>query len=208
MFGSFLIWVSVIFTGLNNDNVNWENASIVMSDGEVLIKQIRILDDHEAIVVRQGRGQAIIPVHKIIRLQYYDQASDRNHAYEVFRVKERGITHHKLFEIAKNGKVRILSKNKPNLIYRPEILSKGSRVWVRQASGDLMATDYYVFMNGKVISLEKFKSDILPTLLIEYPPLEHLIKNNNFDLDILGHRTIVIMHYNLMQEDRQVAFSK
>lgn len=204
---SVYVMLAVLCLGSANDkNDSWYDGKIVMTNGEIVRSRFAIVHDHEALLIKKVKGQLVIPAHKIMSFDFYDPEEGHQRNYRVFTQKVKGYNCHKFYEVVKWGKVPILRKTTTNARYRGNTPYSVSRVWSKNLQSEWVAQDYYAYIDGRMISLDKFRRKILPVLIKSEPlALKNLILEEKLNFDTLGHRVVLIVHYNLIQEDGSVA---
>lgn len=196
---ALVLWALLCAGSAEGDKYNWYQGSVTMTNGEVISNRLAIVHSHETILIKKQKGCKVIPAYKIASFNYYDPQKKAYRDYKVITGRKKGIKNHKFYEIINTGKVEILRRVQSEL-YKDRVLNSVSRIWISNGK-QLEAYDYFVHINDEIVSLDRFKKDILPYLLQDNEEsIKSLIKDRKLRLETLGHRVVVIMYYNLIAE--------
>lgn len=162
----------------------WESGVLITEKKEVVVGSLVYYAAHDAVLLKQPDGTVdLFPSHKISSFRFYDSKADINRQFICLDKMDVSPTN-TLMEIVLNGSLKVLRKLK----------FRGSEL---ATADDAEGFHYFVLMDNELVSLQHFRSKVLPALLKKFPDeLSSLIaKNKNqFQADAMAIR--IVKEYN------------
>jgi hypothetical protein len=146
----------VISLGVFCQELVWESGALITKKKEVVVGSLVYYAAHDAVLLKHPDGNVdLFPSRKISSFRFYDSKADINRQF-ICLDKKDALTTNNLMEIVLNGPVKILRKLK----------FRGSEL---ATADDAEEFYYFVLMDNELISLQQFKSKVLPALLKKFP---------------------------------------
>lgn len=162
----------------------WESGVLITKKKEVVVGSLVYYAAHDAVLLKHPDGSVdLFPSRKISSFRFYDAKADINRQF-ICLDKNDALSANTLMEIVLNGSLKILRKLK----------FRGSEL---ATADDAEGFHYYVLMDNELVSLQHFRSKVLPALLKKYPDeLSSLIaqKKNQSQADAVAIQ--IVKEYN------------
>lgn len=166
-------------------------GSVVLYKQDVVLGRISVFPEHDLVVLKSNTGTMVLPAHKIESVYYYDSTTNLNRRYISWVDQESSYTHHKLFEVVIMGKIPVVRRPMP-----------GSR-----KSDKAESFNYFLFYQGAIIELQKFKKLVYAELIIKSKELEAFVKKERLDPAQSGNALRIIKQYNLQDHYEALAMN-
>ena len=179
---SFIILLSSIANA--NEGPRWYQGSIVLASGEVLTGEISVEQEFNAMLFRNDSSFSFYSADKVSSVYFYDADEKINRRF--LTVNDPS---HKsfpiLFEMVVNGYVKI--------VRRLNMINPQSNTY-----------KYFCLQNGRLISMNKFRSDVYPSLLNAMPNLSSVIKQEGWNIGDLRDSIIIAQYYNTIVRNNPI----
>ncbi len=134
----------------------WESGVLITKKKEVVVGSLVYYAAHEAVLLKHPDGSVdLFPSRKISSFRFYDSKADINRQFICLNKKDE-LSSNNLMEIVLNGSVKILRKLK----------FRGSELTTAEDAEEFY---YFVLMDDELVSLQQFRSKVLPALLKKFP---------------------------------------
>lgn len=158
----------------------WSSGSVVLKDRQVLTGEIQF---HSDVLLMKAEDQVIVyPAHRVSSFRFYDAMANINRYYLSLRHPGFAFPVLHFYEVVTWGAVCVVRRSNYPLLNN---------------NGDEKEYTYFSWQENEMTSLRKFRSDIYPTLLQQYPLLlKEFVATQNLNPNRMGDAIRIIKYYN------------
>jgi len=173
-----LLFALAAKTSFCQSNQHWYQGSIVLMDNNVLVGEMMVHLDFNALVFRSDAGVIVLPDHKVHSFRYYDREQNINRQFVTLTNQQKRPS---FYELVINGEVSIV-----------RTLDR----WHSQLRDDKEDYTYFFLHRKNLIPIRYFKRKILPDLLNTRPDLNQWVKAERLDLNNEINALLIVKEYN------------
>ncbi len=160
----------------------WYMGSVQLSSSKIVQGKVAIKPDHNVVLFRVGEETMVFPAHKVMAVRIYDEDELTVRNFVTLHLELGAQSVYKFYEVLVDGKVSILR--------RQQVGWQGIHI-------EIMDYDYFVWHEGKLMELFKFKKKVYPQM-VEHSDgtIKTYVRANHLSLSRLEHLIKIAAYYN------------
>jgi hypothetical protein len=169
----------------------WYTGSVQLTSSKVVHGKISIKPDHNVVLFKIGDENMVFPAHKVMSVRIYDEEELTVRNFVTLHLELGPQSVYQFYEVLVEGQVSILRRQ---------------QVGWHAIQIEITDYDYFVWYDGKLMELFKFKKKVYPQLVSQSDgTIKSFVRANHLTLSRLEHLMKIAAYYNKQIEFEALA---
>jgi hypothetical protein len=175
--------------------LGWFPGIVILNNDEILNGDINYDYANDLVMCRQNDKIRTFGPQQASSFRYYNEETNILHDYEVYAFQKNDYYEQRgFFEIVLEGKVNYIRKRNRYPIYHTSEGYLSGRSF--RTDPQVVAYDYFVEMNGKLVKARHFKKEVLPILIANDQRILEFIKERRLRTYDIGDQIVLLNYHN------------